>query len=197
MYFDSHAHLSAPPLLPLIEALVQRARLANVVRIVNICTDPESLREGIRLASLYPEILNAGSTTPHDVEKEGESAFSEFAEAARSGHLAAVGETGLDYHYEHSSRPLQKKFLVRYLELALECHLPVIFHCREAFSDLFSIADAYYPGGPAVLHCFTGGQMNEPSYLPETAACLAETTGLSAEEVARITSENAKRFFRI
>ena len=156
MYFDSHAHLSAPPLLPLIEALIQRARLANVVRIVNICTDPETLREGIKLASLYPEILNAGSTTPHDVEQEGESAFSEFAEAARAGHLVAVGETGLDYHYEHSPKSLQKKFLVRYLELALECHLPVIFHCREAFSDLFSIADANYRGGSAVLHCFTG-----------------------------------------
>jgi TatD DNase family protein len=252
MYIDSHAHLSAPPILPLMEGIIQRARQVNIIKIVNICTHPEALREGIALASLYPEIVNAGSTTPHDVEREGESAFSIFAEAARLGHLVAVGETGLDYHYEHSPKELQKIFLIRYLELALECHLPVIFHCRDAFSDLFSVTDAHYKGGSAVLHCFTGtieeaeqviergwylslsgiltfkksqmlrevakkiplsqilietdapylapqshrGQMNEPSYLPATAACLAEAKGLSLDEVARATSENAKRFFR-
>ena len=253
MYIDSHAHLSEPPVLPLIEEVMQRARHAKIVNIINICTHPQALRDGIELASTYPEILNAGSTTPHDAEREGEFAFLEFAKAARSGHLVAIGETGLDYHYEHSSKIFQKKFLIRYLELALECHLPVIFHCRDAFSDLFSITDEHYPSSAAVLHCFTGtieeaeqvvqrgwylsfsgiftfkksqllrevakrvplsqilietdapylapqshrGQMNEPSYLPETAACLAEAKGLSVDEVARVTSANAIRAFHI
>jgi TatD DNase family protein len=156
-YFDSHAHLSSPDVLPEIDGIMARARLAHVERILNICTDLESLEKGLALESKYPQIKNAGATTPHDVEKEGEKVFSYFAEAARSKKLAAVGETGLDYHYLHSNRETQKRFLIRYLHLARECKLPVIFHCREAFDDLFPIADAEYRvGAPAILHCFTG-----------------------------------------
>ncbi len=71
-----------------------------------------------------------------------------------------MGETGLDYHYEHSNRSIQQQFLVRYLHFALECNLPVIIHCREAFTDLFTLLDAEYQLkgklAPGVLHCFTG-----------------------------------------
>lgn len=78
-------------------------------------------------------------------------------EAAKAGSLCAIGETGLDYHYQHSDRKIQQRFLVRYLQLAAELGLPVIFHCRDAFADLFRIVDAEYPEkGPAILHCFTG-----------------------------------------
>lgn len=153
--FDSHAHLSSAELLPHASAILERARSAGVSRILNICTDKESLAGGLALAC--PQVANAGATTPHDVEKEGEALFPVFEEAARSGKLVAVGETGLDYHYAYSDKRTQQRFLVRYLHLAAECKLPVIFHCREAFEDLFAIADAEYPrGAPAVLHCFTG-----------------------------------------
>ncbi len=156
-YYDSHAHLSSAEVLPHVDAVMARAKIAGVERILNICTDVESLEKGLALEKKYPQIKNAGATTPHDVEKEGESAFSSFAEAAHSKKLAAVGETGLDYYYEHSNKVMQKKFLIKYLHLSLECGLPVIFHCRDAFADLFAIADAEYKSGaPAILHCFTG-----------------------------------------
>lgn len=157
MYFDSHAHLSDIELFPHREAVVQRALDAKVTRMVNICTNPQTLAQGFLLAEQYPFIVNAGSTTPHDVELEGESCFALFAEAARSGKLVAVGETGLEYYHKGLDKELQKQFLVRYLHLATECRLPVIFHCREAFHDLFAITDGEYPkGAPAILHCFTG-----------------------------------------
>lgn len=251
MYFDSHAHLSG---LPQIEEIMTRAKHAAVSKIVNICTDPETLRQGLALEKRYPQIKNAGATTPHDVEKEGEEAFPIFAEAAQSGQLVAIGETGLDYFYAELDRNVQKRFLKRYLHLALECSLPVIFHCREAFADLFVIADAEYKQrAPAILHCFTGttneaeqvfsrgwhlslsgivtfkksyalrevakmaplhqllietdtpylapqskrGQPNEPSYLPETARYIAEAKGISPQEVAQATFENASRLFAI
>ena len=156
-YFDSHAHLSASSVLPDIEGILARAKEAGVKRILNICTDVETLEKGLLLQKRHPQISNAGATTPHDVEKEGESAFPFFAEAARSKKLVAVGETGLDYYYEHSNQEMQKRFLKRYLHLALECSLPVIFHCRDAFDDLFAIADhEYKKNAPAILHCFTG-----------------------------------------
>lgn len=251
MYIDSHAHLSAPPLLPLISEVMAHARAAEISQIVNICTHPKALEEGLRLAGAYPEIVNAGCIPPHDVEREQEASFEVFAEAARVGKLVAVGETGLDYHYEHSPRALQIAALKQYLSLAIECDLPVIFHCREAFSDLFKITDEHYPNRPAVLHCFTGtaeeakgvlergwylsfsgiltfkkslalqeiakmaplsqilietdapflapqtkrGKLNEPAYLVETAACLASLKGISLQEVAILSSRNARDLF--
>jgi TatD DNase family protein len=156
-FFDSHAHLSIPEVLPHIEPIMTRATQAGVTKVLNICTDPASLKEGLRLEKQFSGLKNAGATTPHDVEKEGEEAFPIFAEAARQKKLVAVGETGLEYYYKELDRPTQKRFLIRYLHLAQECKLPVIFHCREAFDDLFAITDLEYGKGlPAILHCFTG-----------------------------------------
>jgi len=247
---DSHAHLTSPDVLPHLEPILGRALEAQVTHILNICTDPDSLREGLLLASRCLFIRNAGATTPHDVAKEGEVAFPLFEEAAFGKKLAAIGETGLDYHYDYSPRELQKRFLIRYLHLATKTKLPVIFHCREAFSDLFAIVDAEYKG-PAILHCFTGtmseaeevlrrgwhlslsgivtfkkseelrrvaklvplsqllietdtpylapqkyrGKPNEPSFLFETARCIAEAKGVPVEEVTHATAENARRLF--
>lgn len=156
-FFDSHAHLTSKELVPHFEAILSRAKIAGVTQILNICTNPHELQQGVLLKRKYSCIHNAGSTTPHDVEKDGEEAFPFFAEAARKKQISAVGETGLDYHYEYSPRALQKEFLIRYLHLAVETHLPIIFHCREAFEDLFAITDMEYPKKcKAVLHCFTG-----------------------------------------
>jgi TatD DNase family protein len=249
---DTHAHLTSPALVSDLDALIERAKAAYLQHIVNICTDPVSLREGLLLEEKVPWIRNAGATTPHDVEKDGEECFPIFEQAARDGKLIAVGETGLDYFYEHSNREVQQKFLVRYLQLALELKLPVIFHCREAFADLFAIADREIGTNiPAILHCFTGtleeakavvargwmisfsgiltfkkseelrqtarqmplenlfietdapylapqskrGQTNESSFIAETATCLASLKGISLEEMARISTENASRIF--
>lgn len=245
-FFDSHAHLTSKEVLPNLPEILERAKAASVDHIVNICTCQETLREGLRL-----KLLNAGSTTPHDVEKSGEEEFPFFAAAAPQ--LVAIGETGLDYYYEHSDRKVQQKFLVKYLHLAAEHNKPVIFHCREAFADLFAIVDAEYPkGAPAILHCFTGtmeeaegvwkrgwylslsgivtykksealrevakaaplnqllietdtpylapqsnrGKMNEPSFVVETAQCIATVRGTSLEEVARVTRQNGIDVFK-
>ncbi|MCH9612223.1 MAG: putative metal-dependent hydrolase YcfH [Chlamydiia bacterium] len=110
----------------------------------------------MKLSEKYPFIYQAAATTPHDVEKEGEENFELFAKAARNGQLVAVGETGLDYFYDHSDQKVQRAFLIRYLNLAKETNLPVIIHCREAFEDLFAITDEHYKDLPLLLHCFTG-----------------------------------------
>lgn len=253
-FFDSHAHLTAPELLPHLESLLDRCRLAGVRRVVNICTDQETLRSGLEWSVHSSLIVNAGATTPHDVAMDGERDFSSFESAARSGQLVAIGETGLDYYYKELDRKTQQRWMIRYLHLAAELGLPVIFHCREAFADLFAIADAEYPrGAPAILHCFTGsmlearevwdrgwylslsgivtfakseslrqvaaaaplnqllietdapylapqsrrGRLNEPAYLPETAAVIARAKGISVEEVARATYENGCKVFRL
>lgn len=252
-FIDSHAHLTSSVIVEQVEGTLKRARAAGIVSIVNICTDVFSLEKGLELSKIHPWVYNTAATTPHDVIKDGEAHFSQIADHAKKGHLVAIGETGLDYYYEHSPRDIQKQFLKRYLALALECRLPVVIHCREAFKDLFEILNSDYPDAPGVLHCFTGtldeakkvidrgwylslsgivtfkksielqgvaknvplsqllietdapylapqshrGKPNEPAYLPETAAFIAELKGISVEELAETTSKNARHFFSI
>lgn len=252
-FYDSHAHLGEEKLYSEIEPLIDRAREAKVDKILNICTCPKTLQRGLELEGKFPEIKNAGATTPHDVAKEGEANFSVFEKAAKAGRLVAIGETGLDYYYKELDPKVQKRFLVRYLHLAKKSNLPVIFHCREAFDDLFAITDREYGRGKkAVLHCFTGtlsdaqkvfsrgwylsfsgivtfkkseelrkiaesapldqilietdapylapqskrGRKNEPSFVVETARCIADAKGLALEEVAEATFSNAFSLFQ-
>lgn len=156
MYFDSHAHLSSEEAFARIEEIMQHAKEAKVERIANICTDLLSLERGIELQKKYPWIVNTAATTPHDVEKEGMEFFPIVEAYVKEGKLAAIGETGLDYYYEHSPKKIQQEFLCKYLALAEESKLPVVIHCREAFPDLFSIVAESRFSQKLVLHCFTG-----------------------------------------
>jgi TatD DNase family protein len=157
---DSHAHLTDDRLFFDLDSILKRAQQAGICAIINICTDLITLERGLQVHSHYPWVHLTAATTPHDVEKEGETHFLSIAHYARQGFLQGIGETGLDYYYPHSDRSIQQHFLRRYLQLALECQLPVIIHCREAFQDLFSILDGEYRidqyHAPGVLHCFTG-----------------------------------------
>ncbi len=153
---DTHAHLTSEQILPVLSDVALRAKKGGIEKIVNICTDEKSLVEGLLLHEDHPWIFNAAATTPHDVETEGASFFPFVETNAREGKLIAVGETGLDYFYEHSNRKEQQRYFSLYFSLAREVKLPLIFHCRDAFADLFAMADEEYHGYPAVLHCFTG-----------------------------------------
>ncbi len=156
LVIDTHAHLTSEQMLPELENILRRAKQSGVEKIVNICTDHKSLQEGLLLQEKHPWIYNSAATTPHDVAKEGEDFFPVVEKAATSHKLIALGETGLDYFYEHSDKSTQQKFLLRYFSLALSAKLPLIFHCRDAFVDLFAMADQNFCPAPAVLHCFTG-----------------------------------------
>lgn len=157
---DSHSHITSSILENDVLNIIERAKIENISKIINICTDVSTLEKGLKLADLYPHIYNTASTTPHDVEKEGESFFSVVERIAKEKKLVAIGETGLDYYYEHSPKEIQKKILKRYLHLAMEHQLPVVIHCREAFKDFFEILDEEYVvdnrHAKGVLHCFTG-----------------------------------------
>jgi len=156
MLIDSHAHISCDDLFEDVQGVVDRAIKAGVKKIVNICSDQKALKRGIEFQKKYPGVIyNVGSITPHDVEELGEE-FKEFERAAKEGYLVAVGETGLDFHYEHSPKAKQVEFCKRYMRLAIETKLPVVFHCRDAFDELYALIDVVMPDYPFLMHCFTG-----------------------------------------
>ena len=156
MFIDTHAHLTSPEMLSDNEEVLKRAQAAGVTRIINICIDEASLEAGLKLAIKHPWISTAAAATPHDVAKFGDAFFTRVETEAKKGTLVAIGETGLDYHYKLSPKGVQKEHLLRYIALAKEVNLPLIFHCRDAFTDLFSLTDAHLGTHRAVLHCFTG-----------------------------------------
>ncbi len=152
--FDSHAHLSSEDMLHEIDGVLDRAKNSLVKKVVNIATDLVSLEEGVKLHEKYPWVFLAGATPPHDVEEKGEEELAFFETRAKQKKLVAIGETGLDYYYKHSREKKQQEFLLRYVDLAKRENLPLIFHCRQAFKDLFSLTRK--EDISAVIHCFTG-----------------------------------------
>ncbi len=154
---DAHAHLNSEPLNRCVHDAIQRARAAGVVRIVNICMNSEDLDAGFQLHAKYPWIQNAAAVHPSDAARMFKGVFLQVAEAARAKKLVAIGETGLDYYRGQETKAEQIESLISHLHLAAETRLPAMFHCRDAFADLFAVADAEYPkSAPAILHCFTG-----------------------------------------
>lgn len=155
MLTDSHAHL-IHGLTPLeaVQATLAAAAQAGVSRIINIATSKEELVKGIELKKSYDWIDLAAATHPHQAAEYLEE-FDFFEQQALKGHCVAIGEIGLDYHYDFVSKDQQRVCFEAYLDLAQRLHLPVIIHCREAFEDFFAIMKAY-PKLRGVLHCFTG-----------------------------------------
>jgi len=164
-FIDTHAHLTDLDAYDNLDEIIKRAKDANVLKIINICTNKASLEKGLRLAEKYDCIYNTAATTPHDVEKEGDIFFPIVDQIAENKQIVAIGETGLDYYYKYSPLETQKKFLQKYIKLAKKYNLPLVIHCRESFSDLFKIADTEGLKSKAVLHCFTGTQIEAKEVL--------------------------------
>lgn len=156
---DSHAHISSDELYNDHVSLMKRAEENKVMTIINICTCERTLQRGLELEAKYPgRVFNTAATTPHDVKDQGASFFPIVKKAVEEGKLVAIGETGLDYYYEHSPRNLQIEYLDRYFELAKENSINVVIHCRgdDAFVDLFDRASRQEVAPSCLLHCFTG-----------------------------------------
>jgi len=154
-FFDSHAHLTDEAAYSNLDEVIKRARDANISKIINVCIDQISFEKGLEISNKYDFIFNAAATIPQDVNKNNKF-YSTVEEAAKNKKIVAIGETGLDYFYASSHKDMQKTTLRQYLQLAKKYNLPVIFHIRDAFSDLFQIADEEHQNSNAVVHCFTG-----------------------------------------
>lgn len=157
MLIDSHAHLCDESFQGDLDKVIERAKDAGIDHIVNIATNPFQLEKGIALKKRFPWIHNVAATTPHDVDEKN-LAIVEFEKQVQAGHLVAIGETGLDYYYEHAPKALQIQSFRLFIALAKKAHLPLVIHCREAFFDLFNILEEEGFSEPVLLHCFTGSQ---------------------------------------
>jgi TatD DNase family protein len=161
-FIDSHCHIDGPEYDADREAVIAAARAAGVTTMLNVGTgDPHrgAFERAVKLAEDHPEIYAAVGIHPHDAKLFDDSAEQRLLDLVKqSKRVVAWGEIGLDYHYDHSPRDVQRTVFRRQLQLARELNLPVIIHSREADEDTIAILRAdlsgYQKGG--VMHCFGG-----------------------------------------
>jgi TatD DNase family protein len=155
---DSHLHLTDPRLLPEAEALVQRALAAGVEAMVSVGVGTDDAEQAIALAERFPQVWATAGLHPHDSARAGEEDFARLEELLDHPRVVAVGEAGLDFHYDHSPRQAQHEVFARQVELALRRGLPLVVHAREADAEVEAMLRGAGPELRGVLHCFTGGR---------------------------------------
>src|SRR5882757_1133598 len=249
MLVDSHCHLDFPDFEGELDAVVARGRDAGLVRFVSISTRIKRHGDVLAIAERFPDVFCSVGTHPNNAHEELDITVADIVARARHPKVVAIGEAGLDYHYDHSPRDAQEHGLRNHIAAARETQLPLVIHSRDADADMARILEEETGKGafPAVLHCFTGGRAialglsisftgiltfkksdelraiaqsvpadrilvetdapylapgpyrgkrNEPAFVTETAKVLAATRSISADEIARQTTDNFFRLFR-
>jgi TatD DNase family protein len=253
---DTHCHLDPQYFGEGPDAVMERARAAGVGAfvVVGVGRDLSPARHAVALAQRVPDRVRAAvGVHPHDATTLDDASYAELAGLARDPAVVAVGEIGLDYHYDHSPRDVQRAAFARLVGLAREVGKPIVVHTREAPGDTIDVLAAEGArdvGG--VIHCFSEdkafaeraldlgfylsfsgivtfkaaksvqdvcawapadrvlvetdspylapvplrGKPCEPAFVVHTAKRVAELRGVALEEVARTTTDNARRLFR-
>jgi TatD DNase family protein len=165
---DTHCHLTDKAFAEDLEAVIERARNAGVERMVAVGGGGpiEASEAAAELATRYPFLRATAGIHPHDAASYDGSIEARIVALVTARQVVAVGETGLDYYYEHSPRAAQRAALARHIALAREHALPIVLHCRDAESDLREVlqAEATLPID-GVVHCFTGNYEDACWYL--------------------------------
>ncbi len=250
---DSHCHLDFPDFATELDAVVARARAVGIERMVTISTRVARQPELLAIAERFSDVYCSVGTHPHYAHEELDVTAVDLVARSHAAKVVAIGEAGLDYHYDNSPRESQERGFRTHIAAARETGLPLVIHSREADDETARILEEETGKGafPAVLHCFTGGpdlarravalghfisfagiltfknsdalraiaaelpadrilvetdapylapgkfrgKRNEPAYVVETAKVLAETRGVSFDEIAKQTTANFFRLF--
>ncbi len=253
MLVDTHCHLDFPDFEPDRSEMIARAKARGVQRIITISTRVHRFAQISALAEKDPDIWCSVGTHPHQAAEETDVTADELVVLSAHPKCVAIGEGGLDYHYDKAPRDLQAKSFRIQIEAARRTGLPLVIHARSADEDMGDLLEEEMRKGPftAVLHCFSSGpelarrglalgfylsfsgiltfkgsqdirdiakdapldrllvetdapylapvpnrgRRNEPGFVADTAAVLAEVKGVSLSEIARFTTENAERLF--
>jgi TatD DNase family protein len=253
MLIDSHCHLDFPDFASELDGVVERARAAGIERMVTISTRVARQPDLRAITERFRDVYCSVGTHPHYAHEELDVTVADLVAYTRAAKVVALGEAGLDYHYDNAPRDAQERGFRNHIAAARQTGLPLVIHSRDADNDTARILEEESGKGafPAVLHCFTGGpdlaqravalghfisftgiltfknsnalraiaaelpadrilvetdapylapgkfrgKRNEPAFVVETAKVLAETRGVSLDDIARQTSANFFRLF--
>ena len=255
MLIDSHAHIQGKEYAGEVDAVIERAHQAGVQTIIVVggSGDMSSNTDAVALAASCPNIYATVGMHPHDAKDVGDHEMRMLKELTARAQVVAVGETGLDYYYNHSPHDVQRRVFIQFIHLACETGLPLVVHERDAAKDALDMLRS--EGGATlrgVIHCFTGdyetaraylnlgfylsftgiitfknaellrdvvrkvpldrmlvetdspyltpvphrGKRNEPGFVHFVAETVASVKGVVLDEVARVTTNNARELFQ-
>ncbi|UGY11291.1 TatD family hydrolase [Phyllobacterium pellucidum] len=253
MLVDSHCHLDFADFEEERDAIVQRALDHGIKRLVTIGTRVRRFDTILAIAERYDSVYASVGTHPNNAHDELDVTAEELIRLAQHPKVVAIGEAGLDYHYDYAPPQAQAQGLRTHIQAARVTQLPLVIHARNADDDMISILKEESGKGafPFILHCFSSGgelarvgvdlggyvsfsgiltfknspeirdiarnvprdrllvetdapylapvphrgKRNEPSFVRHTATVLADTIGVSEEEIARLTTDNVFRLF--
>lgn len=169
MLVDSHAHLDDPDFDRDREAVIERARAVGVRYLLSVGggEGPEDLKAALLVAEPRDGVFATVGIHPHEAKQLREDHLEILRTLAGHSKVLAIGEIGLDYHYDHSPREVQREALIRQLEVAHEVKLPVVIHCRDAWTDLHEMISSHWAASNlgGVLHCFSGTREDAFAFL--------------------------------
>jgi TatD DNase family protein len=168
MLIDSHAHIQGKEYSEERDAVIARAHEAGVEKIIAVggAGDMSSNTEAIALAAAFPSIYATVGMHPHDAKDVGEQELRELAALTSNAKVIAVGETGLDYYYNHSPHDVQRRVFTHFIHMARDTGLPLVVHERDAARETAELLRS--EGGRdlrGVIHCFTGDYDAASAYL--------------------------------
>ena len=160
MLVDSHCHLDFPDFAPEREAVVVRARAAGIGRMLTISTRVKRHTQILEIIEKYPDVFGTVGTHPHHVDEELDVNAGTLTALTQHPKIVAIGEAGLDYHYDTGPSENQAKSFRQHIAAARETGLPLVIHSRDCDDDMAAILREETGKGAftAVLHCFTGGR---------------------------------------
>lgn len=160
MLVDSHCHLDFPEFAPELDAVVARARAAGVGRMVTICTRLSKFDQVLKVAERFDDVSCTVGVHPHEAAKERGEDTARIVELTRNPKVVGIGETGLDYYYEHSPRDRQAASFRAHMAAARQSGLPLVVHARDADDDMAALLAEEMGKGAftGVLHCFSSSR---------------------------------------
>jgi TatD DNase family protein len=160
MFVDSHCHLNYKGLVEDQQGVLERARAAGVTQMLNISTRASEWDAVIATAEREDDVMASVGIHPHEADLHPDVAAGTLVERAAHPKVIGIGESGLDYYYDHSDRARQRDSFRAHIAAARETRLPLIVHTRDAEDDTYAIlAEEMGKGAfPALIHCFTAGQ---------------------------------------
>ena len=158
---DSHCHLDNDQFDPDRDAVIERALAAGVEHMMAIGTGegPPDLEAGIRVADKHDAVYCTVGVHPHDASKANGEVYGRLAALLTHPKVLAVGETGLDYHYDHSPREVQRDVFIEQMRIAADARKPIVIHTREAWDDTIALLETHWKptGLSGIIHCFSEG----------------------------------------
>lgn len=158
MLVDSHCHLDFPGLVEDVDAVKARALAANVGLMVTISTRIRQMEKILAIAEAHETVYASVGTHPHNASEEKDLTLDDILRHTDHPKVVAIGEAGLDYHYDHGDPVDQAAGFRRHIEAARQTGLPLVIHTRDAEADTAQILEEESAKGafPFLLHCFTG-----------------------------------------